>query len=43
MDMEPADFSAAELARRRRRATRAAWLLFAAAALLYGLGFLVPR
>jgi len=32
-----------ELARRRRKSARVAWLLFAAVALLYGLGFLVPR
>ena len=31
------------LARRRRNAARVAWGLFAAVALLYGLGFLIPR
>lgn len=42
--MEPAaDFHAAELSRRRRLSARVAWALFAVAAALYGLGFLVPR
>ncbi|WP_459950726.1 hypothetical protein [Denitratisoma sp. agr-D3] len=41
--MMTAQFTPQELVRRRRLAGRIAWVLFAVAALLYGLGFLIPR
>jgi len=41
--MDNAAFTPQELAQRRRRSARSAWLLFAAVTLLYAIGFLVPR
>lgn len=43
MTAAPAVLSADEVARRRRSAARLGWLLAAAVAVIYGLGFLIPR